>query len=109
MLKMELPPDKGNWFKGLRVRLDLGYQGFEKAYACLEAILPQKRKKGQKLTDEEKAENKQKSQERIYVEHSICGLKRYRILADRLRTKKFELYDDFLEVCAGLWNFYLLA
>ena len=108
MLKMEFPPEKG-WFQGLRVRLDLGYQGFEKAYACLEAILPHKKKKGQKLTDEEKAENKQKSQERIYVEHSICGLKRYRILVDRLRTKKFELYDDFLEVCAGLWNFYLLT
>lgn len=103
---MELPPEKG-WFKNLRVRLDLGYQGFEKVYECIEAILPHKKKPGQKLTDEEKAENKQKSQERIYIEHSIAGLKRYRILSGRLRTKKFELYNDFLEICAGLWSFYL--
>lgn len=107
MLKMELPPEKG-WFKDKCVRLDLGYVGFEKVYECLKAVLPQKRKKGQVLTEEEKAENKQKSQERIFVEHSISGLKRYRVLSDRLRNKKFELYDDFMGVCAGLWNFYLL-
>lgn len=107
LLKLELPPEKG-WFKNLRVRLDLGYAGFEKAYECVQAVLPKKRKKGVVLTDEEKAENKQKAQERIFVEHSLAGLKRYRILSDRLRNKKFDLYNDFLEVCAGLWNFYLL-
>ena len=107
LLKLELPPEKG-WFKDLCVRLDLGYAGFDKVYECVAAVLPKKRKKGAKLTDEEKAENKQKSQERVFVEHSIAGLKRYRILSDRLRNKKFDLYNDFLEVCAGLWNFYLL-
>jgi hypothetical protein len=45
--------------------------------------------------------------ERIKVEHSIGGLKRYRILSDRLRTHLIDLYDDILWVCAGLWNFYL--
>lgn len=39
----------------------------------------------------------------------VTTVKRYRILTDRLRIKKFTLYDDFLEVCAGLWNFYLLS
>ena len=107
MLKEELPPEVA-WFKEKCVRLDLGYLGFDKVYDCLQVVLPEKRKKGQKLSDEAKAENKKKSQERIFVEHSIGGLKRYRILSDRLRTKKNELYNDFLEVCAGLWNFYLL-
>ena len=45
--------------------------------------------------------------ERINVEHSIGGIKRYRILSDRLRIHLIDLYDDILSVCAGLWNFYL--
>lgn len=107
MLKQDFPAEKG-WFKRKSVRLDLGYLGFDKIYECLETVLPEKRKKGQSLSDKEKAQNKQKSQERIFIEHSIGGLKRYRVLSDRLRNKKIDLYNDFLEVCAGLWNFYLL-
>ena len=45
--------------------------------------------------------------ERIKVEHSIGGLKRYRILSDRLRTHLIDLYDGIIRVCARLWNFYL--
>lgn len=107
MLKGDFPPDVC-WFKDKCIRLDLGYLGFDKIYDCLQVILPEKRKKGQCLSDDAKAENKHKSQERIFVEHSIGGLKRYRVLSDRLRNKKIDLYNDFLEVCAGLWNFYLL-
>jgi hypothetical protein len=44
---------------------------------------------------------------RIKVDHSIGGMKRYRILSDRLRNHLIDLYDDILGVCAGLWNFYL--
>ncbi|MCP4441275.1 MAG: transposase family protein, partial [Aureispira sp.] len=45
--------------------------------------------------------------ERIFVEHSIGGMKRYRILADRLRNRTMTLYNLALETVAGLWNFYL--
>gem|GEM_PF-2980693 len=54
-----------------------------------------------------KAENKSISSERIKVEHSIGGMKRYRILSERLRIHDFDLYDNILNVCAELWNFYL--
>ena len=106
LLKVEFPPEK-EWFRDFVVRLDLGFLGFDKMYACKEAVLPHKKQKEQGLSEEEKEANRQNAQERIWVEHCIAGLKRYRILVDRLRTKKFKLYDDFLEVCAGLWNFYL--
>lgn len=106
MLKEEFPPNK-HWFKTFKVRLDLGYIGFDKLYDCKKLYLPKKRRKKQKLTSKEKAENKRKAKKRIYVEHSISGIKRYRILSNRLRIKDFGLYNDILEVCAGLWNFYL--
>jgi hypothetical protein len=39
------------------------------------------------------------------VEHSIGGMKRYRILSERLRMHDYEEYDLIIGVCAGLWNF----
>lgn len=103
MLKEEFPPSF-NWFSDLKVRVDLG---FAKDYVCKQLIIPKKASKYHQLTENDRAENKQKAKERIYVEHSICGLKRYRILSDRLRIHDSQLYDDLLEICAGLWNFYL--
>jgi hypothetical protein len=91
------------------VRLDLGFLGFGKAYACRAVKLPHKKPKGQELTDQQRQQNKEQAQKRVVVEHSIGGLKRYRILSDRLRLHDFNRYDDLLEVCAGLWNFHLTA
>lgn len=108
MLKLEFPSQQ-DWFKPFRVLLDLGYVGFESAYACRQAILPKKKTKNKPLSRSQKYRNKKKSQEGILVEHSLAGLKRYRILNDRVRSKNFRLYDDILEICSGLWNFYLLC
>lgn len=106
LLKEEFPPEK-NWFAKFTVRLDSGYQGFLTDYKYHKAYLPQKKKKGKELTDEQKAENKKGAQERITVEHSIGGLKRYRILSDKSRIRDWQLFDQIIGVCAGLWNFSL--
>ena len=107
LLKHEFPPEQG-WFKNLKVMLDSGYQGFTNDYDCQEVVLPKKRSKHQPLTDEDKANNRQKSQLRIRVEHAIGGLKRYRFLSDRLRIHDCGLYNLIVGVCAGLWNLYLV-
>ena len=106
MFKREFPP-KEPWFADLTVRLDLGFFGFEKDYACQQLYLPHKKPKKQELTLEQKAENKLLAGERVVVEHSIAGLKRYRILSDRLRMQDLNLYNQVLGICAGLWNFRL--
>ena len=106
ILKVEFPPES-DWFEDLEVRLDLGYQGFDKEYKCKKLFIPHKKSKKSELTDNQKAENKNISSERIKVEHSRGGMKRYRILSERLRIHDFDLYDDILNVCAGLLNFYL--
>ncbi|NJL15007.1 MAG: transposase family protein [Microscillaceae bacterium] len=69
--------------------------------------MPHKKPINQDLSEEKKKANKIMSQKRIFVEHSIGGLKRYRILSDRLRIHDKELYNSVLVVCAGLWNFNL--
>jgi hypothetical protein len=106
ILKMEFPPEK-RWFEPFEVRLDLGYKGFDKDYSCRLLKIPNRKPKNSELTQEQKAENKSISQQRIMVEHSIGGMKRYRILSERLRVHDMDNYDSILVVCAGLWNFYL--
>jgi len=88
-----------------KIRLDLGFVGFETRYNCKELYLPNKKPRKQELTEAQKAENKVQASERVIVEHSIGGLKRYRFLSDRLRAHDVQLYDLLLGICAGLWNF----
>ena len=104
LLKVEFPfaiP----WFRNFIVRLDSGYQGFQSDYECKKSYLPHKKSKKRELTDGQKNENQVDARERIKVEHSIGGLKRYRILSERTRIKDFVLFDEIIGVCAGLWNY----
>src|SRR6266498_2089144 len=95
MFKEEFPPDQ-DWLKNFCVRVDLGFLGIEKDYVCKELLLPNKKKKKRELSAEQKTENKLLASERIYVEHAIGGMKRYRILSDRLRIHDVELYNVIL-------------
>lgn len=106
MFKEEFPPEQ-DWFKDFQVQVDLGFLGIDKDYICKELLIPNKKKKKQELSPEQKRENKLLASERIEVEHAIGGMKRYRILSDRLRVQDVRLYNVILGVCAGLWNFYL--
>ena len=98
---------KVNWFENHGVLVDSGFQGFGKDYQTQKLSLPQKRKKNGNLTENQKNDNKKVSQERIFVENSISGMKRYRILVNKIRFHLIDLYDEIIGVCAGLWNFYL--
>lgn len=94
------------------IRLDLGFQGFAGLYPCKKLFIPLKRKRVKKgdcneLSEEQKQRNKQQARQRVRIEHSIGGMKRYRILVNRLRMKCTELTDTIIGVCAGLWNFLL--
>lgn len=104
LLKSEFPPEYP-WFKHKKVRLDSGYQGFQKDYVCAEINMPHKKTKAKELTPEQKELNRLGARERIKVEHSIGGLKRYRILSDRARIRDWQLFNRMIGVCAGLWNF----
>jgi hypothetical protein len=100
------------WFKKLKVRMDLGFQGFAGQYPCKEVFIPYKKKRVAKaqcneLSEEQKRINKEQAGRRIAVEHSIGGMKRYRILCNRLRVKATAFIDTLSGVCAGLWNFAL--
>ena len=69
--------------------IDLGYLGVEKDFPeQLSRTYRIKRKEtNQSISQEEKEYGKIHSKKRIIVEHTICRLKKYRIMSDIFRNK----------------------
>lgn len=113
IFKLEFPPGLG-WFICFKVIVDLGFIGIAKLYNIKELLIGHKKNRKTKnnpnpepLTEEQKAWNRQVSKERIYGEHAIGGMKRYRMLKNKSRSKCNDLKNCILGVCAGLWNYKL--
>jgi hypothetical protein len=87
--------------------VDLGYLGVEKDFPEQLSALPYKKKKNQDLSQEEKEYNKIHSRKRIIVEHTICRLKKYRIMRDIFRNK-LRKYDRISDIVAGLVNYRIM-
>jgi hypothetical protein len=84
---------------------DRGFQGF-----CLQDVTivqPQKKLSGGELAPPEKATNRRISSIRIRIEHVIGGVKRYRIVKDKIRLLKDGLRDAVMETGCGLHNLHL--
>jgi hypothetical protein len=84
---------------------DKGFQGF-----CLQDVTivqPKKKPPGGELTPPENATNRRIAAIRIRIEHIIGGVKRYRIVKDKIRLLKDGLRDAVMETCCGLHNFRL--
>ncbi len=91
--------------KGIILAQDTGFQGFN-----LEGITimqPKKKPRGGELSDMEKHINKWISSIRIRVEHAIGGVKRYRMVKEKIRNWKKGFKDSIIETCCGLHNFRL--
>ena len=81
---------------------DTGFQGFTLPGVTI--LQPKKKPKGGVLTADEKAENQWISHIRVLVEHSICGVKVYRIIHDVIRHWCSDIRDQVMAVCCGLYN-----
>jgi hypothetical protein len=86
---------------------DLGYLGVGKDYPEQLSSLPNKKKKNQELSAEEKECNKSHSRKRIVREHTICRMKKYRILADIFRNK-LRKYNGVSDIVSGLVNYRIM-
>jgi hypothetical protein len=84
---------------------DRGFQGF--VLADVTMIQPKKTPRGGELTPPEKATNRRISSIRIRIEHTMGGVKRYRIVKDKIRLLKDGSRDTVMETCCGLHNFRL--
>lgn len=86
---------------------DLGYLGIEKDFPEQRSSLPYKKKKDRELSQEEKEYNKSHSRKRIVIEHTICRLKKYRIISDVFRNR-LRKYNKVSDIVAGLVNYRII-
>lgn len=81
--------------------VDTGFQGIQKIHE--NTLIPKKKPRGGFLTQAEKEMNRLISSSRIVVEHAIGGMKRFGAASHIFRNKN-GIDDNFMNVCAGLWN-----
>ena len=94
--------EKYRYPKDSKLWQDNGFQGY-----APEGVLiyqPKKRPKGGELTLAEKEHNQTIARERIGVEHSIGGVKVFRIVRDIYRNHKHHFEDLVMETACGLFN-----
>jgi hypothetical protein len=84
---------------------DMGFQGF--LLNGITIVQPKKKPRGGELTPPEKATNRTISSIRIRIEHAIGGVKRYRMVKDKIRLLRDGIRDTIMETCCGLHNFRL--
>ena len=81
---------------------DTGYQGLAQMHA--NSFLPKKRSKNHTSFKQERKENREISRNRIFVEHAIRFIKRFRILSERYRNRRKRFALRF-SLIAGICNF----
>jgi hypothetical protein len=86
---------------------DLGYLGIEKDFPQQLSSIPNRNKRSIKLSQQEIEYNKSHSKRRIVIEHTICRLKKYRILADIFRNK-LRKYNKVSGIVLGLVNYRIM-
>lgn len=87
---------------GSQLWKDTGFQGYEPEGVVTHQ--PKKKPRGRELTDEEKAQNRAISSERMGVEHAIGGAKTFRIVRDIYRNHAPYFEDLIMETACGLYN-----
>jgi hypothetical protein len=88
---------------------DLGFLGVENDFSAAEqkSSLPIKKEKGCELTAWEKEYNRNHSRKRIVIEHTICRIKKYRIMNDIFRNR-LRKYDRISDIVSGLMNYRIM-
>jgi hypothetical protein len=87
---------------------DLGYRGIEKDHAeQLSALLYKKKRNQKELSEEETEYNKFHSKKRMVIEHTICRLKKFRMLADVFRNR-LKKYNKVSDIVSGLVNYKIM-
>ena len=85
----------------IKIQGDSGYQGILKLHKNSET--PKKKPKGGELTDEEKAENRRISRERILIENINAKIKVFKITANRYRNRR-KRYGLRMSLICGIIN-----
>jgi DDE superfamily endonuclease/Helix-turn-helix of DDE superfamily endonuclease len=88
--------------------VDLGYLGIEKDFPRQLSSTPTRKKRNLlQLSQQQKDYNRIHAKKRIVIEHTICRLKKYRILSDVFRNK-LRKYNKVADIVSGLVNYRIM-
>ncbi len=87
--------------------LDLGYLGVKDDFPTVKYVLPFRKKRKSKLSDEEKKYNRKHSKLRIIVEHTLSRVKKFGIMGSKFRNK-LGRYNHASDIVSGLVNFRII-
>ena len=88
--------------KGSKLWKGTGFQDCEPEGVT--TLQPKKKPKGGELTPQEKEANRRISRVRVRVEHSIAGVKVFRVTRDVYRNLRTDFEDMVMETACGLHN-----
>lgn len=89
-------------FRDKNLLADLGFLGIEKDNPNV--ILPYKKTKNRELTGSQKEINRKISAVRVRIEHAFSGIKRLKIIRNKIRLKTYEVRDQVFRIAAALHN-----
>ena len=101
--------DKSIWnqiefdFGELNVLADLGFLGAEKEQSNV--ILPYKKPKNGDVTVIQKNINKAIGSVRVKIEHAFSGVKRLKIIRNKIRLKTYPIRNQVFKIAVALHNF----
>jgi hypothetical protein len=81
---------------------DMGFQGFALANVIMQQ--PMKKPRGGELTPAQKEENQRIASEKMRIEHTMCSVKRCRIIKDKIRYWQDTVRDSVMDIAVGLHN-----
>ena len=88
--------------EGSSLMQDLGFPGF--TIPGCEILQPYKKPRGLSLSLFQKISNRLLSSSRVYIEHVLGSVKRFRSVHDVVRMKIEGIEDDLMQICCGLHN-----
>jgi fibrillarin-like rRNA methylase len=80
----------------------MGFQGFSVETVVIEQ--PTKKPRGGVLTEEQNDENRRIASQKMRVEHTMCSVKRCRMVKDKLRYWQATFRDLMMAIACGLHN-----
>lgn len=89
-------------FKDLNLLADLGFVGIDQSHA--NAILPFKKPKGKELSALKKEINRTIGAARVRIEHAFSGVKRLKIIRNKIRLKSYQVRDQVFRIAVALHN-----
>jgi hypothetical protein len=81
---------------------DLGFLGIDEEYPNV--VLPFKKPKKKELSELKKQVNKALSSCRVRIEHAFSGVKRLKIIRNKIRLKSYDVRDQVMRIATALHN-----